>query len=59
MMTPQMLERATSHFRAGYRAAYRNAGLAANLSANPYLPGTFAHADWHDGYSAGMAELRP
>jgi hypothetical protein len=53
-----MLERATSHFRCGYRACRRNAGLLASLSANPYTPGTFAWADWHEGYLAALAEFK-
>ena len=50
MMTPQMLDRASSAFRQGYRASPD--------AVNPYQPGTFAHYDWAEGMSAANAERK-
>ena len=54
MMTPNMLERASAGFRRGYNDSRSN-----RLSMLPTMTlGTFAHADYKDGWDAAKIDRR-
>ena len=53
MLTPNMLERATSEYRSGYVDA-----VYGKPEVNPHAPGTFGHRDYADGYAAGRCDAR-
>jgi len=46
------LDRASHFYRIGFRAAEANEPARTDL-----IPGTFAHHDYEDGYSAGFNQL--
>jgi hypothetical protein len=51
-MTPGLLDRASLRYRQGYWDAAEN-----KPARTDYLPGTFEHHDYNDGYNAGFNEM--
>ena len=57
MMSPQLLARASDHFRRGYRDARDGRPSKTAMRPGEYTTGTFAQYDYDAGYSAAANEL--